>query len=134
MKLQLHRTILFSAFLFACPRLMVSQQAPASEPKVAPSEAESLVNDLASQVQALEQSCRQIAAVFREMSVPSESDSAATRESKLHYQRLAENEERAAAAASRLLATYHSRLAALTRNSSDTSKPRNVLADSAFRR
>lgn len=53
MKLQLHRAILFSVFLFVCPRLTVSQQPSISEPKLTHSEAETLVKDLASQEEAL---------------------------------------------------------------------------------
>jgi methyl-accepting chemotaxis protein len=133
MKLQIHRAILFSALLFACPTLMVPQELPASEPKLTQSEAESLLKDLALQEEALEQSCRRIVAIYREMAAPSESDSASVRELKSKYERLAENEEMAALAAQRM-ATHYSRLAVLIEHSPDATKTRSLLGDSAYRR
>jgi len=133
MKLRFPRTILLFALLFACPRLMVPQGLPASEPRLTPSEAHSLLKDLAAQEQEWEQSCRRIAAIYREMAAPSESDSASVRELKHQYARLAENEDRAAAAAKKL-ATHHARLAALLHDSADSTKTRNLYADSAYRR
>jgi hypothetical protein len=133
MKLQLHRTIVLSACLIACPMLMISQEPSAGAPKAAPTAAESLVKDLASQARAWEQSCRQLAAIYREMAVPSESDSPSARELKLQYQRLAENQDRAAAAAGKM-ASYHTQLAGLTERPPVAPSPRNVYADSAFKR
>jgi len=133
MKLQFYRAILFSALLFTCPRLMVSQQPSSSEPMLTQSEAESLVKDLALQEEALEQSCRRIVAIYREMAVPSESDSASVRELKRMYEHLAENEEKAALAAKRM-ATHYARLAVLIQHSPDATKTRNLLGDSAYRR
>jgi septal ring factor EnvC (AmiA/AmiB activator) len=129
MKLQFHKTLLLSAFLFACPRLILSRDQPISEPKPAQSEAESLVKELASHEQAVQQSCRRIAAIYREMAVPSESDSAAVRKLKRQYERFAENEEKAAATAQRM-AAYHARLAALMHRSPDVTKNSSLLLDS----
>ena len=133
MKLHFPKTILLAALLFACPMLMVSEEPFTSEPKLSQSEAESLVKNLAAQEEELEQSCRRIAATYREMAAPSPSDTASMRELKRHYERLADNEERAAAAAKRM-ATYHVRLAVLISHSSDVTKTRNLLGDAAYRR
>jgi DNA-binding transcriptional regulator YbjK len=124
---------------------MVSQALP-SEPKLNPSEAEtlvknlaspsgaeSLIKDLASQFQAWEQSHRSNAAIYREMAVSAESDSDSTRELKRQYARLAENEETAALAVEKLAAN-HAKLAALIHQSSDLTKQKNVFGDSAYRK
>jgi hypothetical protein len=68
-KLQFHKTILFSACLLACPSLMISQERPGSQPKPAQSEAESLNKVLTSQEEDLEQAHHRIAAIYREMAV-----------------------------------------------------------------
>jgi hypothetical protein len=81
----------------------------------------------------LEQSCRRIVAIYREMAAPSESDSASVRELKSKYERLADNEEKAALAAQRM-ATHYSRLAVLIQQSPDATKTRSLLGDSAYRR
>jgi hypothetical protein len=133
MKLQFPKAILFSTLLFACPSLMLAQEPPNSEPKLTQGEAESLLKELASQEEALEQSCHRSALIYREMAVSSESDSASTRQLKHQYEQLAENQERAASAAKRI-ASYHARLAVLIRQSSDSAKTRNILGDSAYRR
>jgi hypothetical protein len=131
--LQFHRALFLSALLVACPGLMVAQDPLASEPKLTQSEAEFLVMDLASQEEALEQSCHRIAAIYREMAVPAESDSSSLRQLKHQYEHLAENEDRAASAAKRM-ATHYGRLAALIHNSPDATKSRSLLGDSAYRR
>jgi translation elongation factor EF-Ts len=131
--MQFQRTILLSALLIACPGLMVAQEPSAGEPKLTQSEAESLVRDLASQEEALEQSCLHIAAIYHEMAVSAESDSPSVRELKRHYERLAENEERSASAAKKM-AIHYGRLASLIHNSPDATKTRNLLSDSAYRR
>jgi hypothetical protein len=141
-----YRTILVSAFLVACPRFMVSQEQPTTEPKLTQSEAETLITlakpkadwvttfkALASEEEALEQSSRRIAAIYREMAVPSKSDSASAREQKHQYERLAENEESSASSAKRM-AKYHARLAVLIEHSPDAEKTRNLLQDKAYRR
>jgi prephenate dehydratase len=132
MKLKFHKTMLFAAFLFATPRLMVAQ-APPTVSTLTQSEAESLIKDLASHEEAWEQSCRRIAAIYREMAALSESDSAAVRELKRQYQRLAESEEQAAAAAAERMGMYRARLAALTQHSPDVLKHERY-GDPAFRR
>jgi hypothetical protein len=133
MTLQFHGTILLSTILLSCPRLMVSQTLPTNLPTLTQSEAVSLIKDLASHEEAWEQSCRRIAAIYREMAVPVEADSAALRELKHHYERLAEDEERAAATAAERMAAYHAKLTALIRRSPDPPKHAN-LGDSAYRR
>jgi len=133
MKLQFHRAILFSTLLFACPTLTLSQQPSSSEPMLTQSEAASLVKDLALQEEALEQSCRRIVAIYREMAAASESDSASVRELKRQYEHLAENEEKAALAAKKM-ATHYARLAILIEHSPDFTKTRSLLGDSAYRR
>jgi len=65
--------------------------------------------------------------------VATEADSAAVRELKSHYERLAEHEEAAAATAAERMATYRAKLTALMRHSPDTTKHVN-LGDSAYRR
>ena len=133
MRLQFHRTILLSTLLFSCPRLMVSQEAPINVSTLTQSEAVSLIKDLASHEEAWEQSCRRLAVIYREMAITLDSDSAALRELKRHYERLAEHEEKAAATAAERMGTYKARLTALTRHSPDTAKHVN-LGDSAYRR
>ena len=133
MKLQFHRAILFSALLLACPCLALSQQSSSSEPALTQSEAASLVKDLALQEEALEQSCRRIVAIYREMAATSESDSASVRELKRQYEHLAENEEKAALAAKKMAAHY-TKLASLMVLSPDFTKTRSLLGDSGYRR
>lgn len=147
MKPRVYRAILVSAFLVACPRLMVPQERPAREPKLTQSEAEPLTKTLAkpatdwvatfkalaSEEEALEQSSRRMAAIYREMAVPSKSDSASARELKHQYERLAENEESSASSAKRM-AKYHAHLAVLIEHSPDVEKTRSLLGDSAYRR
>ena len=133
MKLQFHRAILFSTLLLACPTLTLSQQPSSSEPMLTQSEAASLVKDLALQVEALEQSCRRIVAIYREMAAASESDSASVRELKRQYEHLAENEEKAALAAKKMAAHY-TKLANLIEFSPDSTKTRSLFGDSAYRR
>jgi hypothetical protein len=133
MKLQFHRAILFSTLLLACPTLTLSQQPSSSEPMLTQSEAASLVKDLALQEEALEQSCRRIVAIYREMAAASESDSASVRELKRQYEHLAENEEKAALVAKKM-ATHYARLAMLIEHSPDFTKTRSLLGDSAYRR
>jgi len=133
MRLQFHRTILLSTLLFSCPGLAVSQELPINASTLTQSEAVSLIKDLASHEEAWEQSCRRIAAIYREMAIPLDSDSAALSELKRHYERLAEHEEEAAATAAERMATYRAKLNALIRHSPDTTKHVN-LGDSAYRR
>ena len=133
MKLQFHRAILLSALLLACPSLTLSQQSSSSEPVLTQSEAASLVKDLALQEEALEQSCRSIVAIYREMAATSESDSASVRELKRQYAHLAENEEKAALAAKKMAAHY-TKLANLIELSPDFTKTRSLLGDSGYRR
>lgn len=132
MKLQFHKTILFSACLLACPSLMISQERPGSQPKPAQSEAESLNKVLTSQEEDLEQAHHRIAAIYREMAVISESDSASLRELKLQYARLAKEEESAALAA-KTMAAYHTQLAAFLSRSAELTKHERY-DDAAFRR
>jgi methyl-accepting chemotaxis protein len=133
MKLQLHRAILFSTLLFACPMLTLSQQSSSNDSMLTQSEAVSLVKDLALQEEALEQSCRHIVAIYREMAATSESDSASVRELKRQYEHLADNEEKAASAAKKM-ATHYARLANLMEHSPDVAKTRSLLGDQAYRR
>jgi hypothetical protein len=88
---------------------------------------------LALQEEALEQSCRRIVAIYREMAATSESDSASVRELKRQYAHLAENEEKAALAAKKMAAHY-TKLANLIELSPDFTKTRSLLGDSAYRR
>jgi hypothetical protein len=74
-----------------------------------------------------------MATIHRAMAAPSESDSASARETKRQYARLAENEEKAAAAAEKL-AAYHLRLAATIHNSSEAPEHRSVSGDAAYRK
>ena len=133
MKVVFPRAILLSALLIVSPGFLVAQEQLNSEPKLSPSEAKALVKELASQEQELEQSCRHIASIYREMAAPSPSDSPSTRELKRQYERLAENEDRAAAAAKKL-AAYYAGLAALLRDSPEVTKTRYLYGDSAYRR
>lgn len=134
MKRSLVRTILLSVTAFAFPCLMVSKTPTADQPKVTQSEQESLYSGMASQEQALQQSCLRIAGVYREMAVPSSSDSASVREQKLQYASLAEGEEQAAEAAAKL-AAYHAQLAALLHQSTVApSTSRVEFTSSAYRR
>jgi prephenate dehydratase len=133
MKLQFQRTMLLSTLLFAAPRLVLSQERPISVSTLTQSEAESLIKDLASHEEAWEQTCRNLAAIYREMAALSESDSAAVRELKRQYERLAESEERAAATAAERMAMYRERLAALTHPSPDVPKHEKY-GDPGFRR
>jgi methyl-accepting chemotaxis protein len=133
MKLQFHRAILFSTLLFACPWLALSQQPSSSEPMLTQSEAASLVKGLALQEEDLEQSCHRIVAIYREMAVTAESDSASVRQLKRQYEHLAENEEKAALAAKKM-ATHYARLASLIEHSPDYTKTRSLLGDQAYRR
>lgn len=126
MKTQLHRAILVSACLLACPGLMISQEPPAGAPNAKQSDAESLVKELVSQEQALVQARRELAVTYREMAKPSESDSEAAHEMKSRYQRLAECEEKAAAATEKM-ATYHAQLALLLPSSQNAAPHRSVL-------
>jgi prephenate dehydratase len=99
------------------------------------SEAESPLKDLASHEEAWEQSCRHIAAIYREMAVISEADSTVVRELKRQYERLAEHEEKAAAAAAERIATYRARLTVLMHDSQDVAKPHHyVSGDAAYRK
>jgi len=135
MKLQFHGTILCSAFLFACPRLVLAQERPMNVSTLTQSEAESPLKDLASHEEAWEQSCRHIAAIYREMAVISEADSTAVRKLKRQYERLAEHEEKAAAAAAERIATYRARLTVLMHDSQDVAKPHHyVSGDAAYRK
>ena len=98
-------------------------------------EAESLLKDLASHEEAWEESCRHIAAIYREMAVISEADSTVVRELKRQYERLAEHEEKAAAMAVEKIATYRARLTVLMHYSRDVAKPhRYVSGDAAHRK
>jgi hypothetical protein len=110
MKLQLHRTMLFTAFLFTCPRLMFSQQ-PVGQSKSAPNQAESSTKELKSPEEALEQLYRRVAAIHREMAVIKDSDPEPVRDLKRQYARIAEQEEQAAVAA-KAMAASHAQLAA----------------------
>src|SRR5580700_4755598 len=114
MTLQFHRTILLSTILLSCSRLLVSQALPTNLSTLTQSEAVSLIKDLASHEEAWEQSCRRIAAIYREMAVATEADAAA-------------------ATAAERMATYRAKLTALMRHSPDTTKHVN-LGDSAYRR
>jgi hypothetical protein len=134
MKLSLERTILLSVIAFAFPSLMVSETPSFAQPKVAQSAQESLYSALASQEQALEQSCRRIAAVYREMAVASDSDSPSVRELKSQYASLAEGEEQAAVSAGKM-AAYHTQLATLLHQSAVAPKTSRVeFTSSAYRR
>ena len=70
------------------------------------SEAASTIKDLTSHEQAWAQSCRQMAAIYREMAVAAESDTPQVSEMKRQYERLAESAEKAAGAAEKLAADY----------------------------
>jgi hypothetical protein len=131
MKSEISRAIIFTPVLFfVFSAFMLSQKPPVSQPDTTP---ERVNRDLISEEQALEQSRRSIAAIYREMAVPRESDSAQVREQKHQYERLAENEEKAALAAKKLVA-YHARLAALLSQAAPAAQHRNVTEDSAYRK
>jgi prephenate dehydratase len=134
MTMQFHRIVLFSTLLLATPGIMRSQDRPISVPTLTQSEAESLLKDLASHEEAWEQSCRHIAAIYREMAVISEADSTAVRELKRQYERLAEHEEKAAAMAVEKIATYRARLSVPMHYSQDVAKPHYVSGDAAYRK
>jgi methyl-accepting chemotaxis protein len=133
MRLQFPRAILLSALLLASAGLLVAQEPLDIQPKLSQSEAQSLIKDLAAQELEIEQSHHRVAAIYREMAAPAESDSASTRETKRQYERLAENEEKAAATAKKLAARY-ARLAAVMHDAPDATKSRSLWSDSAYRR
>jgi hypothetical protein len=109
----------FSAF-------MLSQNPPATKAKPVQTEAVPFNQYLTSQEAALEQSHHTMAVIYREMAVANESDSVSVRDLKRHYERLAENEEKAAAA--------HAQLATLISEAAPATQRRNVLQDSAYRK
>ena len=133
MKLQFPRSVLLSVLLLAFPGLTAAQEPLSIQPKLSQSGAESLIKDLAVQELELEQSFHRVAAIYREMAAPAESDSASTRETKRQYERLAENEEKAAATAKKLAARYTS-LAAVIHAAPDATRTRSMWSDSAYRR
>jgi prephenate dehydratase len=94
-----------------------------------PVEMASTIKDLTSQEQAWAQSCRRIAAIYRGMAVPSESDPAQVREMKRQYTLLADSQESAAVAAEKMAAD-HARLLAIqapdTETSNTSTVPRNL--------
>jgi len=132
--MQFHRILLLSTLLLVTPGIMRSQERPISMQSLTRGEAESLLKDLASHEEAWEQSCRRVAAIYREISALSESDSTAVRELKRQYERLADNEERSAATAAERIAMYRARLAALLHTSADAPKRHYVFGDSAYRK
>ena len=99
----------FSAF-------MLPQNSPAGKAEPVQSEQE----------EALHQSHHTMALIYRQMAVANESDSASMRDLKRQYERLAESEEKAAAA--------HERLATFTSKTAPAPQRRNVIQDSAYRK
>lgn len=72
----------------------------------APAVPASTISDLTSQEQAWAQACRRVAAIYREMAVPADSDSPQIREMKRQYGLLADSEESAAVAAEKMAADH----------------------------
>lgn len=133
MKSKFGRIVIFTPILFfVFSAFMLSQNPPVNQPKPVQTGAESLNKELIAQEEALAQSHRGMAAIYREMAVPAESDAAPIRDLKRQYARLAENEEKAALAAQKL-ATRHVQLAALIERSPEVPAHVNY-ADPAFRR
>jgi len=117
MKSKFGRIVIFTSVLFfVMSAFMLSQNSPVNIAKSVQSEQE----------ETLEQSHHTMAVIYREMAVANESDSASVRDLKRHYERLAENEEKAAAAHAQL-ATFISQAALATQR-------RSVIQDSAYRK
>jgi hypothetical protein len=114
--------VIFAPVLFfVFSAFMLPQNSPASKAKPVQTEQE----------EALEQSHHTMAAIYREMAAIAESDSASMRELKRgdlkrQYERLAENEEKAAAA--------HAQLATFMSQAAPATQQRNVIQDSAYRK
>jgi hypothetical protein len=127
MKSKFGGLVIFTPVLFfVFTAFMLSQKSPASKAKPVQTEAVSLNQDLTSQEAALQQSHHTMAVIYREMAVANESDSASVRDLKRHYERLAENEEKAAAA--------HARLATFISQAAPATQRRSVIQDSAYRK
>ena len=77
-----------------------------NETTAAPAAAQSAISDLTSHEQAWAQACRRVAAIYREMAAPAESDSPQIREMKRQYALLADSEESAAVAAEKMAADH----------------------------
>jgi len=122
MKSNLGRIVIFAPVLFfVFSAFMLPQKSPAGR-----TEPMALNRYLTSQEEVLQQSHHTMAVIYREMAVANESDSASVRDLKRHYERLAENEEKASAA--------HAQLATSISQAAPTTQRRTVLQDSAYRK
>jgi hypothetical protein len=127
MKSNLGRIVIFAPVLFfVFSAFMLPQKSPAGRTEPVRAEPMALNRYLTSQEEVLQQSHHTMAVIFREMAVANESDSASVRDLKRHYERLAENEEKASAA--------HAQLATSISQAAPTTQRRTVLQDSAYRK
>jgi len=127
MKSSLGRIVIVAPVLFfVFSAFMLPQKSPAGRTEPVQTEAALRNRDLTSQEEVLQQSHHTMAVIYREMAVANESDSASVRDLKHHYERLAENEENAAAA--------HAQLATFISQAATSTQRRTVLQDSAYRK